>query len=476
MPPVTTIIQYSATGTAVFLSLYAYFVFTKWEKDFSGQRLGRTAKDCPSNSQRPDVARFSVMQSTIVANAQSHSVFDKCELIADVKEKQKNWRENAIVRERAKATPFMGLDAKTKAEELDMDHVYIRYLDFLWGFLFIGPMSYYLWLKGTCILRFRIMLVKLGLMKKPVPDDIEGLIATFCLEQTQVINYFARTKKDSELGNIAGFFFADFPYIDNDLNYKVADLFAVDIDLDTKKFVKAKLDDLNLDAMETFILLWFNTIAAQHVKLHAMANWGINDHISLKETNPFLRRNSVVTTIYNYFGYTSFSTFLDTWEKQGLLSDGWTSKGPLLKCFNHGIKHGIGQHGNIIDLVPHSQFVNFVVKVRMIFMDQFAKYKDLFPGIDGEAMFVGTVLHSLDHTLMEWNLPDPMWLDVDHPRFGKMAEMGRVVRVGFVQDVPFLYFNKRFKGSDHPFYKAVYEKAAKIDKKLADHMDTCIIK
>ena len=53
-------------------------------------------------------------------------------------------------------------------------------------------------------------------------------------------------------------------------------IFAVDIDLDTKKFVKAKLDDLNLTAMETFILLWFNTIAAQHVKLHAMANWGIN--------------------------------------------------------------------------------------------------------------------------------------------------------------------------------------------------------
>lgn len=91
-------------------------------------------------------------------------------------------------------------------------------------------------------------------------------------------------------------------------------------------------------------------------------------------------------------------------------------------------------------------------------------------------MFVGTVLHSLDHTLMEWNLPDPLWLDVDDPKFGKMAEMGRVVRVGFVQDVPFLYFNKRFKGSNHPFYKEVYEKAAKVDKKLADHMDTCIIK
>merc|ERR1712038_1504659 len=106
---------------------------------------------------------------------------------------------------------------------------------------------------GTTIMRFRILLVKLGLTKKPEPEDLEGLIATFCLEQTQVINYFARTKKDSELGNIAGFFFADFAYIDNDLNYKVADLFAVDIDLDTKKFVKAKLDDTDLTTMETFI-------------------------------------------------------------------------------------------------------------------------------------------------------------------------------------------------------------------------------
>jgi len=93
-----------------------------------------------------------------------------------------------------------------------------------------------------------------------------------------------------------------------------------------------------------------------------------------------------------------------------------------------------------------------------------------------QAFFVGTVLHSLDHCLLEWNLDDPLWLDVDDPRFGKMAELGRIVRAGFVEDVPFLYFNRRFKGSDHPFYKSVYEKAAKIDKKFADNMDTCIIK
>jgi hypothetical protein len=49
-------------------------------------------------------------------------------------------------------------------------------------------------------------------------------------------------------------------------------------------------------------------VAAQHVKLHAMANWGINLDDSLNDVNPFLRRNSVVTAMYNFFGKTLFST------------------------------------------------------------------------------------------------------------------------------------------------------------------------
>jgi len=80
-------------------------------------------------------------------------------------------------------------------------------------------------------------------------------------------------------------------------------LFAVDIDLDTKRFVKAKLDDLSLslslslNAKETLtlILLWFNTIGPQHVKIHAMANWGVNVNVdeALVDKNPFFGQNSV---------------------------------------------------------------------------------------------------------------------------------------------------------------------------------------
>ena len=53
---------------------------------------------------------------------------------------------------------------------------------------------------------------------------------------------------------------------DDNCELQIANLFAVDIDLDTKRFVKAKLDDEILNAKEATILLWFNTISAQHVK------------------------------------------------------------------------------------------------------------------------------------------------------------------------------------------------------------------
>ena len=179
--------------------------------------------------------------------------------------------------------------------------------------------------------------------------------------------------------------------------------------------------------------------------------------------------------MYNYFGYSSFPTFFDYWKRMGLLGEEW-KPAVLLKVFNHGVQHNIWQHQDIKDLMKHSEFVRFVVQARGVFMTEFEKYKREFPGIHGEAMFVGSVVHSLDHTQMDWNLEDPLWLDINDNNFGLMAEMGRIVKVGFVSDLPFLPFHKRFKGSKHPFYKSVYEKTVKFNKKYADNMDTCIVK
>ena len=80
---------------------------------------------------------------------------------------------------------------------------------------------------------------------------------------------------------------------------QIADLFAVAIDLYMKRFVKAKLEKEALNAKETVTSLWYNTVAAQHVKLHSMANWGLNLDDSLEKKNPFMCQNSIVTVMYN---------------------------------------------------------------------------------------------------------------------------------------------------------------------------------
>jgi len=462
-------------GIVLLFGWHVSTTYSRWEKEFCGQRVSRTCDHSPSNKNPPEIQKFEEAQAHIAEHA-----FQDCEYLECTSAKQSRLRRSInVIRQQARALSFMGaMHGDETADELDMDHVNIRFLDFLWGFCFIGPFSYVLWWKGTKWLRWRKWCVDKGYMTLEEPD-YDALVGTILMETSQVIHYFATTRKEKhdDLGNVAGFYFADFPYVDNDCNYKVADLFAVHIDLDTKRFVKSKLDHVYLNASETLLLLWFNCVATQHVKLHAMANWGINQHPSLRETNKFFLQNSTVTALYNYFGYSTFTNFFATWEKQGLLSQGWTSdKKPWTKCVNHGIHEGIANHSNITDLVKHSRFVNFAVKVRAIFIHEFGIHKHMFPGADGEAMFVGTVLHSLDHTLMEWNLPDPLFLDIDDPKFGRMAEIGRIIRVGFVQDVPGLYFNKRFSGSTHPFYKKVYDRACMVDKELADNMDTCIIK
>ena len=53
--------------------------------------------------------------------------------------------------------------------------------------------------------------------------------------------------------------------------------------------------------------------------------------------------------------------------------------------------------------------------------------------------------------------------------------MVALTKCAFNDDLPGLMFEKRFKNVSHPFYPAVYAHAAKVDRRLADTMDCCII-
>lgn len=448
--------------------LFAYFVYNKHNQHFGGKRLAREHEDCPTSTmlEPPEVKKWKRNQERVLAMSELHEEnFGSCELLEHVKE---------VNHDRLVHSKFRHIDTdkKAKAEVLDMDHVYLNFPQFLWAFTFIGPFSYLLWVRNVYMLRLRVFLQKKGIVKMK-PIDYEKVVATLCLEQSQAIHYFAKTGKDSKLGNIAGFFFADFPHVNNKGEIEIANLFAVDICLDTHKMVKCKLDDEHLSAKEALILLWYNTIAAQHVKLHAMGNWGVNMDDNVKVLNPFLHQSSLVSVIYNYFGFSCFNGYMNLWKKQGLLSPQWDPQS-LQKSFIHGVKENIWQHAHIMELAPHSDFIKFVIRIRSVFHTEFKKNKKVFPGVDAEGLFTGTILHSLDHALMEWNLDDPLWLDVDDPRYGLMAEIGRIVRVGFVPEVPGFYFNRKWYNTGHPFYEAVYQHAVTVNKKFANAMDTCI--
>jgi len=94
--------------------------------------------------------------------------------------------------------------------------------------------------------------------------------------------------------------------------------------------------------------------------------------------------------------------------------------------------------------------------------------------IDAEGFFLGTVLHSLDHSQMDRVLTDPLSLAATSRDFESMASLGRFVRVGFVSDIPALQFNNRFSDAPRASYKTIYERAKEIDVDFADRMHACI--
>ena len=98
--------------------------------------------------------------------------------------------------------------------------------------------------------------------------------------------------------------------------------------------------------------------------------------------------------------------------------------------------------------------MSFVVKARTVFLSEFNKHKDLFPEANGESVFVGIIIHLLDHSTAA--TLDSIWFDRDDKKYGVMVSLIALIIVGFVPDVEDIYFRKQFKGSGHPFYESVY--------------------
>merc|ERR1712238_590018 len=176
-------------------------------------------------------------------------------------------------------THKIGSLSHEKAVNLDMDHVYVPLAHYIWALTFIGPQAGFLWVSGLC---------KVGIVQ-PMPCNPAEIVGRLCLEGTMATHYSSMTNDKK----VVGFSFSNFPTINADGNAKICDLFEVYIDLDTKCMVEAKLDDMALTADEALILCWFNTISSNHVKLHALANWGVNNEPEAWEHDAFVARSSL---------------------------------------------------------------------------------------------------------------------------------------------------------------------------------------
>jgi len=376
--------------------------------------------------------------------------------------------ENALEHVRARVSHFWPSEPSAglgRELELEMDHVYLDFGDYLWGCTFLGPNAFFLYGKGLIKLLVRERLLRMGLIH-PQPHDPALVVGEQCLEGMSHAVYYRRTRQEGTK-KIAEFHWQKFPVIDADCNMVVAEDLKIDIDLEGKRMHKASMDGQTLTAKEVMILLAFRTFSSAHVKLHAMGNWGLNPEIYDLE----LHRNSVISVMYNYFGKTAFCRILTRLYILGISNDEFWK---VSSCFNYGLEEGIQKHPQIRELIPYSTAIPFIAKVRNNFLNTFAQHKDYFPGIDGEGFFIGTVLHGLDHQALEWAIADPLWLDADHKDFGAMARLARIVVCGFTSDVPGLFFSTRIKDMKGSFYQEVYQHAAKMDQRLADHMDCCI--
>uniref|UniRef100_A0A7S3PXN6 Uncharacterized protein n=1 Tax=Chaetoceros debilis TaxID=122233 RepID=A0A7S3PXN6_9STRA len=465
--------------------LFIYICYADWKTWFKpDSRFKRSDKSSPSYGNPPEATPYHEVKQLVSQRALMHhhpgpTDYSTQKILPSNKPKKKLLKSRStrldygsIVLNAADGTSAS--QAVKQAKKLNMDHQYMPFRSFLWCSVFVGFPLVFVGVVSSLKLMVLKFLQKRGRIEPKIFDRKE-LVGKLLLETSLAVYYIGKRKDEDD--TVTGLFsFPDFPYVKNDSTFNVADLLSVEVDLSKKRMYSAKLDNVDLTPDEAIILLCYYIFSAHHVKIHALANWAVNMEPTQSEKNPFPARNSLVTTMFNYYGVSSFVSLFSIWKKLGLLSEDWNEQS-LIDTFNRGLDNYFFAHPLIREVSQYSEFVDFIIKLRPYFMKEFAKVKDkYFPDCHGEAMFVGTIIHSLDHTLVGWHIEDPLWLDIYHPEYGKMAEVVRIARIGFTTDLPGILFHKRFKGSKHPFYEKIYKEAAKINEKLADKMDTCIIK
>ena len=197
VPSPWVVILLTVLGLAYFA--FAIYVYKKHQAHFGGQRLSRNNEKCASYSKLdpPNVRGWESYGEEQQNHMEcSHTLHP--DLFKTRGNENYNSKREDMKRRRA-------------ASDLDMDHVYVSYLQLLWAFTFVGPFSYLLWKKATFFLKWRIYLVRVGLLEKKTVVDYDSLVCKIILEQSQVIHYVGQSRrmneKNGEMCSMAEFCF-----------------------------------------------------------------------------------------------------------------------------------------------------------------------------------------------------------------------------------------------------------------------------
>ena len=445
-------------------------LYQKWWNDFSW-RFPRFSDKSPSNGLLPALRELPFARRRSSRKVMVAPLVEEGEETAQGATKndapdEHRKEEEASIRRR------LGSFRRNRSKVLNMDHIFLSFTSFCAAHVLVYPWVIAYAGYGLALLSLRVFLFRGGWVQ-PKKHDPAEVAAKIILEQPMVI-FYRGLRSEEHGGGIAIFCWDNISYFSNlgdekEGNLVLARKLTVEVDLKRKRVVTGNLDGEMLTPPQLIILLHWVVIQS-HVAVHGMANWAVN----LEAKNSEVRWYGTVTVAYNYFGYNGFGPGEPWYRFFGLLSPGNTLKA-VGKFFRHGAQESVPAHADVVELMAHSELVTFVEKLRTPFLRAFSRYKDTdFAGCDGEALFVGTVIHSLDHSQMVEAVTDPLWHDVDDPKFGYTAEIIRISHVAFSDDLPFLLFNKSFRNAKHPFYQEVYKAARKINPKLADKLDTCI--
>jgi hypothetical protein len=301
------------------------------------------------------------------------------------------------------------------------------------------------------------------------------------------------------------------------------------------RFLDAHLNGEVVPSMrDVFILLFTRFSSSGHVELHARSNWGLTPFAQ----DEWIRWFSKATIAYNNDGFQQFSRIMMDLSSIGLIDEvaqevtcmrhfapSEEDRLGIQRVFIHAlnpttvpIEKAIGRYfDSAKKLEKFSRLGRFATRLWPQFerilddvksgstqSDPFAPDPELMAAlqaqlqgqrhniemsteriraklsrVDALSLYFGTVLHSLDHQNVFDIVENPFWLRKSDKQWSYLEELGRVVRVGFLGDhtsvFPTLF--KSVPESDcGGFFQRVYKVARGIDTRLADRMETCIIR